>query len=915
MATYYAKNGGSDGAAGTSDGTAWATLAHAAGALSNGDTLLLKRGSTWRELFTPVDTNLTIDAYGSGADPIISGGEVVTDSWAQKFSGTALAPVLGNSTGGGQMSGFMATLAPSGGTPPTIVQSAKNGKNNTSADVTATLASSPTVGNRIYVAISIYAGTITPPSGFTALDSYPATFNTSSQFWAGYRDVQSGDGTDYTFSTSGSTWGDINVIEVAGSSGIDQIIYNNVTTGNSPWTMPDLVPGVDNSLAILMFGRANGTGSLTVSTPSGWTAVLAETASYAPVMTFSKSAPTAGTPSGTYYTSVSGSTHFVVAGSTPLSLGASSSTLASNEWYLTGGRLYVNYNSGTDPTGTTVEVSRTRCMDVSSASGISVSHLDLRFGEDGFIKCYSAVNGFTFDSLSLKWGHEVSNSGAIIIASGNTGGQDGIITNCTFTEMNCDPVWVHDTPNVEIGYCTMTKIAEYAGDIASDGIQFEDSYGTTPNSDGFYIHDNTITMGANVVKGCILVNSAFSGASSSGIIERNVCTGGNYGVAVHASDVIVRNNTLLDQSSAFGGGIHVDSSGIAIDNVDIYQNLIANSDHAGIIVQGTGTARTDWNIWNNTIVNCAWAGVHIDAPIDGEFKNNIIWTTGSYTNAAYKVTTIGAGGWDSDYNLIGPEAANFIDFTGTDYATLAAYVAGKSKDAHSLKDDPLLTNPGSGDFTVGPTSPAINAGVNVGLAYNGSAPDIGYYETNYTVGGLVIYDREAPTGEPATYRVRAIHDFGTGTISISDWVEETTAEDVETARWRVVHPTKPWIDISVDLRSFATQQRASRRTVLQPLGRSDAVVLSDTRGPETGSITFRSPDDATLAAIRELATTTDPVLLVPPSTHHEPLRWVSLGDEEATRLIDHSWSAERDVTYEWTVVERPDGAVESWDEP
>ena len=185
--------------------------------------------------------------------------------------------------------------------------------------------------------------------------------------------------------------------------------------------------------------------------------------------------------------------------------------------------------------------------------------------------------------------------------------------------------------------------------------------------------------------------------------------------------------------------------------------------------------------------------------------------------------------------------------------------------------------------------------------------------------GLVateVIDREAPTGEPATYRARATHTFlASGLITTSEWVEETTDDDVETAQWRVVHPTKPWLDISIDLRSFASLGREARQSVAQPLGRSDPVVVADKRASEAGQITFRIPDDETLAQIRALATTTDPVLLIPPSTHHEPSRWVALGNEEITRIIDKSWTDERDASYEWRVVGRPSDPVESWEEP
>ncbi|WP_346112675.1 hypothetical protein [Nonomuraea maheshkhaliensis] len=80
-ATYYVDSvSGRDTANGTSEATAWRTLAKANAAdLTPGSKLLLRRGSSWSEQLVvsesgDEDDPITVDAYGSGARPIIKAG-------------------------------------------------------------------------------------------------------------------------------------------------------------------------------------------------------------------------------------------------------------------------------------------------------------------------------------------------------------------------------------------------------------------------------------------------------------------------------------------------------------------------------------------------------------------------------------------------------------------------------------------------------------------------------------------------------------------------------------------------------------------------------------------------------------------------------------------------------------------------
>lgn len=81
-ATYYVKNGGNDALSGADDANAWATIAKVMTSAGSGDTIYFKRGSIWREQLTIPASGITLDAYGTGDKPIISGADVISGSWS-----------------------------------------------------------------------------------------------------------------------------------------------------------------------------------------------------------------------------------------------------------------------------------------------------------------------------------------------------------------------------------------------------------------------------------------------------------------------------------------------------------------------------------------------------------------------------------------------------------------------------------------------------------------------------------------------------------------------------------------------------------------------------------------------------------------------------------------------------------------
>jgi len=89
----------------------------------------------------------------------------------------------------------------------------------------------------------------------------------------------------------------------------------------------------------------------------------------------------------------------------------------------------------------------------------------------------------------------------------------------------------------------------------------------------------------------------------------------------------------------------------------------------------------------------------------------------------------GVVGFDIDYNLYGyTGVANRWGWVGV-AKSWVTWLADTGMDANSpARADPAFTNPAANDWTLQVGSPAINAGVDVGLPYCGAAPDCGAYE-------------------------------------------------------------------------------------------------------------------------------------------------------------------------------------------
>lgn len=164
----------------------------------------------------------------------------------------------------------------------------------------------------------------------------------------------------------------------------------------------------------------------------------------------------------------------------------------------------------------------------------------------------------------------------------------------------------------------------------------------------------------------------------------------------------------------------------------IVQRNLFSSDNRGVFLD----VFSDSVFYNNTIYvpnGVAFVPALVFTATDNSgtiIKNNII-STFSAGNLCIQVTDGGHAGLTIDYNLYYTPSGvggNRWMWRAVN-STWANWLTNSSQDGNSpVPADPLFVNHAGGDFTLQAGSPAINAGIDVGLPFSGVAPDCGAFE-------------------------------------------------------------------------------------------------------------------------------------------------------------------------------------------
>lgn len=231
--------------------------------------------------------------------------------------------------------------------------------------------------------------------------------------------------------------------------------------------------------------------------------------------------------------------------------------------------------------------------------------------------------------------------------------------------------------------------------------------------------------------------------------------GGGGAVEGTATNVELAYNHIWE---SYDAGLSPQSSAaVTLTNIKIHDNLIERCEY-GIETSlvNAGTVVAGMHILNNTIVDSGYQQLHAQRPdgvnssslVLGELgegglnisdlvvKNNIFYRSKERLLLIPDWADI-SGTVDLDNNLYYADEGNIVKSDGVDYATLALWKIASSKDVSSVEANPFFVNAGSGtsDFRLRRGSPAINAGVDVGLTTDSRGvpiqglPDIGAYES------------------------------------------------------------------------------------------------------------------------------------------------------------------------------------------
>lgn len=725
MATYYVSNAGSDANNGLSTGLPFLTVAKLQAMLAVNDTGLLRRGDRWKETLTVPANGITIDTYGAAAvydaasyctnAPIIDGGEYIT-GWSAYAGGISDSYVTDDFTGTSGNNITTSTFEQGVG-PWSLVNGFANpvvfSSDGCARRGNATVMSQHAAANAALTSADQYASANVRVKTLLSVDTALLLLrqNPSGQGYGNfiYAGLVTSAGTNVMrtgwFIGNTNTFFDTTITLAAATDYLLRVEAQGTVVRSY---LNGVLIDTRDFAGTFMGTFQQGPGLPGFRLGSTSAPVGADTTGMQLIDYDAGPLGAPGTPVNTYQATLGTDPMIVDLRGAYSPPGIGVNLLADGTYFYKGGKIYLRSNAGI-PSNTDV-VGGFRNYGITSLGKTNTTIRGVAFEHcrDHSVNITSGGSGALLSQcMAQRSSGGAAANGVFAFASHAT----PVIDSCVLRDCGSDAIYMsspcHDYR------VTNNRLGRVDGPNA-DCFQYDGTGGDVANG----LVSGNVMYGPNLSpKGCVII------FGDNHTIENNYFEGGtNFHIACVGSHHVIRNNVFYNCRASIpgtGGAFEItDNSATAWTDYIVHHNVFIDCNPA-INVWSAGTAnRSALLFYANTIVNSAVVPTNgqvvFAQAISGEFKDNIIWNA-SGSGQSYKVTSLIGGAWVSDYNLIGPEAASFINFTATLYSTLAAYVAGKSQDAHSIKANPLFVNLGGiakdgTDYRPTASSPAVGAG-------------------------------------------------------------------------------------------------------------------------------------------------------------------------------------------------------------
>lgn len=749
--TYYVdatKGKENDSLDGQSEATAWKTINKVnQTSFSAGDTVLFKRGNVWRETLNPLSSGnvglpITFGAYGTGAAPRIDRTEAYSDWWE--------ASLIRN----GGMSAYIGALT---GNDDFLDMSELSFGADCSLKADSSVSHSGTTSLK-----STCGGVMRPP-----FDGGPYT-----KAWITVSSLE--ENTTYYF----SAWGRVSTLAPnALMLRIKDVCNNLYLDANGIWQTPSTTvahtwndaPAADTwvqkSIAFTTGVCANGAPSLEIAffnfqSANAWMDDLYFVegdrpklervwAGYIQGVTHSRGAVANGArlPQHDAYGLIN-----------PLNI--------NNRWFYapnqSTGYFYLRDDSGNPGT---IEVgARLKAIHVTSKSHLVLENLHATGPAAGTdsdtLRGYPAIDiDGTSSNVEVR-NVEITNSNGFGIRANNT------TSNITYSG-------VHAHDNGSTGMYINSNGGRVENSLSHDnGRLLTDAAGEDKGGIGSFQGRNIVITGNEVYR-----NGQDDAASD---FEISLVDGiGPFTVTRNYIHDCIQGCVQVTELGGSGTEISyniIDGFGTTTAYDDPQDGAISNGKFSGIRVGGAGHGATGVHVLNNVITG----GSYISNPVqtalfvtnDGDpsennqnsgliLKNNIF-----YNNLCKDVyVSAGAGTTDDVFNrniYFRNDYTNNWHWLGTYASALGDWRFVSGLDSVSLTSDPMFVDPANRDYHLTATSPAIDAGENVGLSADKDGnpiqgiPDIGAYEGGARADvSISVTDTPDPTNtdSPMTYGI------------------------------------------------------------------------------------------------------------------------------------------------------------------